>query len=200
MNPQWLHAARAEMTNIEALRSTRQQVAENSARQAQHSTEFDVSGTGYVAIQTPVMFDCIFAEKPTLSMGIECTKFPQDPLARYPMVNVGTWKWVTEVKPEVRAYQERLERAATLSGLTAAASTKSKLKDGDLLYKGAYPYFHIDVSPLIFDAVLAQQPNVAFVLHLVWTGLAYKDLSASVMGELHSDSAVLPIQPGGTSA
>lgn len=141
----------------EQQRAKREQVAENSARQAFFTTEHRLTGTGSMSVKQPVMFDTTFIERPAFAFGPEIVKLDQDLRHwRYPVGSAGVWKWVTEPTPEAKAAKAvavaEMERAAVgASGVSAvnALDNSAVYADDELLYKGAYLYFVVVVDPLM---------------------------------------------------
>jgi hypothetical protein len=196
-------------TAQEQLRAVRDQTAENGARLAWHYASFTTTGQGYTAVNTPVMFDCIFAEAPALMMGLTMNSPAKDATLRYPMCNVGVWKWVTEKNPSAKTKEKTAKANYDLMVASGAAKllvssakadlNTAKTSEDDLLWKGAYPYFNVDVPPIIRDAAGdGDASKVRMTFHLIWMGLAYKDISSTVMDGLHSDPAATPRVPGGS--
>lgn len=199
-------AMRDIATAQEQLRATREQVSENGARLAWHYAQFTTTGEGYTAVQTPVMFDCIFAETPAVTMGLTLDSPSKDTTLRYPMCNVGVWKWVTEPNPtaktRIKEAQAKLDllvsHSAKKATITQAKADLAAAKTNvdELLWKGAYPYFNVDVPPIIRDAVGGGDTSrVRLTFHVIWMGLAYKNVTSTVMDGLHSDPAATPRVP-----
>lgn len=147
--------ARDLVSNQESTRATRDQIAENSARQAFFAVEHQISGVGYMAMTRPIMFDCTFTQKPVFTWGIALERMPDVTHYRYPLANAGVYKWVTEPTPEARARQKRvlLDVAATSTAgsgyggeAVSSLDNSSVYAEDELLYKGAYLYFNLQID------------------------------------------------------
>lgn len=152
--PDFQSHARDTFANQESARATRDQFAENAPRQAFFTTEQHVSGSGFIRVDEPVLFDCVFVEKPAFSSGTSIELMPDVTHYRYPLCDVGIYKWVTEPTPEARERYRGALRSAAFGAPAGhvqveALDNRSIYPDEDLLWKGAYLYFHVQVEPII---------------------------------------------------
>lgn len=128
-------------------RAQRAQIAENSARQAFFTVQHQVSGVGFVAMTRPVEFDVTFTHRPAFTHGAFLAKVPDVSHYRYPVCHVGVYKWLTEPTPEARARHKQAVNAVARVGGGQGLDNSSIYSEDELLYKGAYLYFHLVIHP-----------------------------------------------------
>lgn len=151
-------AARTTLNAQRRQRSDRAAKLDNAARDATFGLLFNAHGVGYKAIKTPIMFDCTFTQQPLFTSGVAVDRLADKNHYRYPVCNVGVYKWVSEPNPTAKS-----QAAAAVQLLQTGASTTAQAKpgavndldnsafydDSELLYTGAYIYIVIAISPVL---------------------------------------------------
>lgn len=208
--PGLLHDARTTVSTQEGLRSQRDRIAENSARQAWFTTTHVVSGEGSLALTVPIMFDVTFVHLPCFTSGVYVSKLPDTRHWDYPQASAGVYKWVTEPMPVAKTRQKRADDnlAAAVAaggpgviGVAEFSAVKSAAKEphdpSELLYTGAYLYFAVQVPRRTDDTedIGVRTPDCSFVFHLSWMGVGLK-APEDVQKPLTADPSADPLPVG----
>lgn len=201
-----LHDARSTVSVQEGLRSQRQKIAENSARQAWFTTTHVVSGMGSLALVQPIMFDTMFTHLPCFTNGVVIDKLPDTRHWDYPQVTAGCYDWVTQLMPVARTRQKRAQ--TELNAALAAGASKAEIKTlrgavreshdpSELLYLGAYLYFAVAVPRRSGDTtdLGVRTPDVSMTVHLSWMGTGIK-AGKGIESPLNADPRVEPMPVG----
>jgi len=130
-----------------------EQIAENNARNAAFAVTFTTTGDGEAVMTTPLIFDTVFTERPTVSGAPVILRAPDPKLFGLPRVNCGVYRWITEKSP------------------------------AGPLYTGCYPYFVVDVPllPGAPEGSFTIAPNCVIEHHLRFDGISLKKLPDEIV-------------------
>ncbi len=180
------------------IRQARDDVKENSAREARNSYSYTTTGSSTFVAQAPITFDCLFIQEPHFTSGVAMVRTPDLNLYDLPMAQVGIYRWVK--RPQQPADKTR-EVALRFDSAPGSGSYRPKIESQPddtepMFYTGAYLYFIVrcDLKADLTAAqkALAAKNPASAVLHhhLTFVGQAMKDLSESIT-RLSQDKAML---------
>ena len=144
--------ARAVRANMQAVTQKSQQTADNAPKSATYGLQYPVKGSGYYAATSPVMFDTVFTGRPLFTFGVSLDRLADVKHWRYPLCNVGVYKYVTQPTPEaLSSNSASLIATTTAVGVeaTQGIDNSSIYADDELLFTGAYLYFVVEERPVV---------------------------------------------------
>jgi hypothetical protein len=124
---------------------------ENTARRAKAYATWTTKGIGEILVPKAFYFGVTFIEEPTFVSGMALAEGSELVAGHFPRAACGVYEWVKQPAPK---------------------GTKE-------LFVGAFVFFVVDtVGP---GQVLGSEPQYEIHHHLVWEGLAMKDLPAHLL-------------------
>lgn len=137
--------------DLEQRRARLEAQKENTARLAKSYATWTTKGIGEIIVPKAFAFDVTFVEEPAFTSGMALAEDQDLVKLHFPRAHAGVYDWVTIPSP-------------------------SGEKD---YYKGAFIFFVVDtIGP---GQITGTEPQYEINHHLVWEGLALKDLPAHLL-------------------
>lgn len=200
-------AARRIAIEQQAVLQRRDDVRENSSREARNSFTFTTDGSGYIVPRQPITFDCLFLQEPHFTSGVALVRSPDLNLWHYPIVTAGVYRWIKQ--PQRPAVPGSKLNAVESSGAGTYRPRIINSPDDteDMYYTGAFMYYAVICEPDLFTTTpdadilrLTHPPSTKLHHHLTFTGTAQKKLPTPVTDISFDREIVAATTPLGTGA
>jgi len=195
----------------EGRRAAIAQQEENSTRSAMSALTYTTTGTGQIILDQPLMFNATFIEEPALSTGKHLEKLDDPRVWQYPVADAGIWRWERDsngyytgayvyftiqvnLLPGGAATQEDYDAAAALGRVAADAQVLAAQDTLRLTARDSLQYLQAQqdlaqaqkIAGLAKVAEVGPQPKITH--HLVFQGVAMKEMPQTVTGNLNAGS------------
>ena len=180
----------------------RDQQYENSARVAFQHLTYTSTGTGQIIVPNPLRFDTTFGEPPVVVTGSVLVTPPGDGWA-YPQVTAGVYRWLTDAKGYVTGayvyFNVRVDPVNPDDDAVARLVPQSLQDQLDHLQNGTWAmdmrttkWRQAEIARIKAEIRRAQRAltrkgtdgEVAIIHHLLFQGVAMKDLPDFVTSEI----------------